>query len=1016
MKVFQAAREFNVSTDAIIEFLKKKGYKDVSNIASNLSDAEYGDCLAHFQKDKAAAERINQKIQQINASKQKDHPAPAPAPVSAPPSVVKTPEPVHVPEPIAIPEPVVEIKKPEPVAEPVPAVPEAPVVAAEAAPEPAVVPPVKKGLTVIGKIDLSLTSGRSSRPSEKKPVPAPEPPVAAEPEVKPEIKPEPVSEPVASEPEISHAEEPVSSEAESEEVMTADETAPEETEVAAEDDGEKQFKSHTAFHRTELKVTVKGKIDLAGIKQQEFVKRPRKKGRKDDGPSTPAQGGQGQGQQRDLTALRHGSASRPARVPGEPVKPAAGAPKPKPGVTATTTTSTSAPKPGDKKKELPGAKKEGEETGPKGLGKKRKIKKGKVVELTAEEVLQSIRTTLATMDDSTFTGRHAAKKRKKHQREMAEAEKQQEIIRQSTIIKVTDFASANELAGLMNVPVNQVLAKCLGMGLFVSINQRLERDNIELIASDFGFGVEFQDEFAEDIYTNNDDENPEDLVNRAPVVTIMGHVDHGKTSLLDYIRKASVVAGEAGGITQHIGAYSVKLPDDRMMTFLDTPGHEAFTAMRARGAKVTDIVIIVIAADDSVMPQTLEAINHAQAGGVPMVFAINKIDKNNSNIERIYQQLSEKNILVEEWGGKYQVAKVSAKTGIGIPELLEKVLLESEILDLKANPNRNAQGAVIEAEIDKGKGTIVTVLVQTGTLKVGDIFLCGATYGRVRALLDERGKKMKQAGPSMPAQVLGFADVPQAGDIMVVMDSEKEARDIAQKRQILKREQEQRRAQKHMSLDMISQRMSEGSIRDLNIIVKGDVDGSVEALSDSLMRLSTGEVRVRVIHKAVGPISESDVLLASASDAIIIGFQVRPNLNAKKLAATEEIDIRLYSIIYDAINEVKLALEGMLSPEITEEVTSTLEIRDTFKISKIGTIAGCMVLEGKIHRNSKIRVVRDGIVVFTGELDSLKRFKDDAKEVEKGFECGLNVKNFNDIKVGDLIESFKMVETKRTLA
>ncbi|MBN8705803.1 MAG: translation initiation factor IF-2 [Bacteroidetes bacterium] len=1015
MKVFQAAREFNVSTDAIIEFLKKKGYKDVSTIASNLSDAEYGECLAHFQKDKAAAERINQKIQQINASKQKDHPAPAP--VHAPAPVVKTPEPVHVPEPVAIPEPVVEIQKPEPVVEPVPAVPEAPVVIAEATPEPVVVPPVKKGLTVIGKIDLSLTSGRSSKPAEKKKEPVPEQPAAVEPEPKQEQKPEQVSEPVPAEPKIIQPAETVSAEVESVEAHPVGETSGEEPEAIAEDDGEKQFKSHTAFHRTELKVTVKGKIDLAGIKQQEFVKRPRKKGRKDDGPSTPAQGGQGQGQgqQRDLTALRHGSASRPARVPGEPVKPAAGAPKPKPGVTATTSTST-APKPGDKKKELPGAKKEGEETGPKGLGKKRKIKKGKVVELTAEEVLQSIRTTLATMDDSTFTGRHAAKKRKKHQREMAEAEKQQEIIRQSTIIKVTDFASANELAGLMNVPVNQVLAKCLGMGLFVSINQRLERDNIELIASDFGFGVEFQDEFAEDIYTNNDDEDPEDLVNRAPVVTIMGHVDHGKTSLLDYIRKASVVAGEAGGITQHIGAYSVKLPDDRMMTFLDTPGHEAFTAMRARGAKVTDIVIIVIAADDSVMPQTLEAINHAQAGGVPMVFAINKIDKNNSNIERIYQQLSEKNILVEEWGGKYQVAKVSAKTGIGIPELLEKVLLESEILDLKANPDRNAQGAVIEAEIDKGKGTIVTVLVQTGTLKVGDIFLCGATYGRVRALLDERGKKMKQAGPSMPAQILGFADVPQAGDIMVVMDSEKEARDIAQKRQILKREQEQRRAQKHMSLDMISQRMSEGSIRDLNIIVKGDVDGSVEALSDSLMRLSTGEVRVRVIHKAVGPISESDVLLASASDAIIIGFQVRPNLNAKKLAATEEIDIRLYSIIYDAINEVKLALEGMLSPEITEEVTSTLEIRDTFKISKIGTIAGCMVLEGKIHRNSKIRVVRDGIVVFTGELDSLKRFKDDAKEVEKGFECGLNVKNFNDIKVGDLIESFKMVETKRTLA
>lgn len=1006
MKVFQAAREFNVSTDAIIEFLKKKGYKDVSNIASNLTDAEYGECLAHFQKDKAAAERINQKIQQINASKQKDHPAPVTTQASAP--VAKVPDPVHVPAPV----PVAEVPKPEPVSEPVPTVPEVASATTEVTPEPVSVPPVKKGLTVIGKIDLKQ-AGRTSKPAEKKPEPVQESAPEIKPEPVAEVKPELASEAV-SEIHTEQAVQPETPEA-SEQTGSEDQMVVSEGEGEEEGDGEKQFKSHTAFHRTELKVIVKGKIDLAGIKQQEFTKRPRKKGRKEDVPAGSQSGSGGQ-QPRNRTAEIHGSASRPARVPGEPVKPAPGTPKPKTGVTATTATTTSSPKPGDKKKEIPGAKKEGEETGPKGLGKKRKIKKGKVVELTAEEVLQSIRTTLATMDDSTFTGRHAAKKRKKHQREMAEAEKQQEIIRQSTIIKVTDFASANELAGLMSVPVNQVLAKCLGMGLFVSINQRLERDNIELIASEFGFGVEFQDEFAEDIYSHNEDENPEDLVTRAPVVTIMGHVDHGKTSLLDYIRKASVVAGEAGGITQHIGAYSVKLPDDRMMTFLDTPGHEAFTAMRARGAKVTDIVIIVIAADDSVMPQTLEAINHAQAGGVPMVFAINKIDKTNSNIERIYQQLSEKNILVEEWGGKYQVAKVSAKTGIGIPELLEKVLLEAEILDLKANPNRNAQGAVIEAEIDKGKGTIVTVLVQTGTLKVGDIFLCGATYGRVRALLDERGKKMKQAGPSMPAQVLGFADVPQAGDIMVVMDSEKEARDIAQKRQILKREQEQRRAQKHMSLDMISQRMSEGSIRDLNIIVKGDVDGSVEALSDSLMRLSTGEVRVRVIHKAVGPISESDVLLASASDAVIIGFQVRPNLNAKKLAATEEIDIRLYSIIYDAINEVKLALEGMLSPEITEEVTSTLEIRDTFKISKIGTIAGCMVLEGKIHRNSKIRVVRDGIVVFTGELDSLKRFKDDVKEVEKGFECGLNVKNFNDIKVGDLIESFKMVETKRTLA
>ncbi|MCK6601083.1 MAG: translation initiation factor IF-2 [Bacteroidetes bacterium] len=1010
MKVFQAAKEFNVSTDAIIELLKKKGFKDVVNMTSNLSDAEYSECQAHFQKDKAAAERINQKIQQLSTSRQKEQPAPhppvpvpakpaapAPVPVAAPiPASAEIAEPVKalVPEPAPVPEP-----------EPVPA---APVAELQAEPEKAEevsVPPVsapKKGLTVIGKIDLKK-SGFGPKKEKTEPVPVPEPQKEPVPVPEPEIPAAPAA--VTAEPD------PVIQEPEK---QTPAEVTPE-TETGSQDKEEKSesgFKSHEGHQRIELKVKEVGKVDLD--KFNEYTKRPRRKG-KDEKPGGPAD----RQAPRDPNQPRRDNPQRPGdRRPQDGQRPqqqGASRPKlanqpapaaPQPG---------SAGKPGHKDKPVTAVKKEGEE-GAKALGKKRKIKKGKVVELTNEEVMQSIRTTLATMDESGFTGRHAAKKRKKAQREMAEAEKQQEMIRQSTIIKVTDFASANELAGLMSVPVNQVLSKCLAMGLFVSINQRLERDNIELIASDFGFGVEFQDEFAEDIYATKDDDAPEDLKPRPPVVTIMGHVDHGKTSLLDYIRKANVVAGEAGGITQHIGAYSVKLADERTITFLDTPGHEAFTAMRARGAKVTDVVIIVIAADDSVMPQTLEAINHAQAGGVPMVFAINKIDKTNANIDRIYQQLSEKNILVEEWGGKYQVAKVSAKSGVGVPELLEKVLLEAEILDLKANPDRNAQGAVIEAEIDKGKGTVATILVQTGTLKVGDIFLSGATYGRVRALLDERGKKMKQAGPSMPAQVLGFAEVPQAGDILVVMDSEKEARDIAQKRQILKREQEQRRAQKHMSLDMISQRMSEGSIRDLNIIVKGDVDGSVEALSDSLMKLSNAEVRVKVIHKAVGPISESDVLLASASDAIIIGFQVRPNLNAKKLAQTEEIDIRLYSIIYDAINEVKLALEGMLSPEITEEVTATLEIRETFKISKIGTIAGCYVLDGKMHRNSKIRVVRDGIVVFTGELDSLKRFKDDVKEVEKGFECGLNVKNFNDIKVGDLIEGFKMVETKRTLA
>jgi translation initiation factor IF-2 len=566
----------------------------------------------------------------------------------------------------------------------------------------------------------------------------------------------------------------------------------------------------------------------------------------------------------------------------------------------------------------------------------------------------------------------------------------------------------------MDVPVNQVIAKCMELGLFVSINQRIEADVIAMIADEFNFQVKFVD-VSEDDLEDEDLDDAESLIPRPPIVTVMGHVDHGKTSLLDYVRKANVIAGEAGGITQHIGAYEVSLEDNRKITFLDTPGHEAFTAMRARGAQITDIVIIVVAADDDVMPQTKEAINHAQAAGVPMIFAINKVDKEAANPERIKEQLSQMNILVEDWGGKYQVQEISAKFGQGVDNLLEKVLLEAEILDLKANPERLAKGAVIEAQLDKGRGIVTTILVQTGSLAVGDILVAGQHYGKVKAMMDERGKRITIAGPSTPVQILGLSGAPQAGDKFQIYETEREAREIATRRQQLMREQSIRQ-QKHITLDEIARRKAIGSFKELNLIVKGDVDGSVEALSDSLLKLSTPEVSVNIILKSVGQISESDVLLASASDAIIIGFQVRPSSGARKLAENEAIDIRLYSIIYDAINEVRDALEGLLAPEIQEDIVASVEVREVFKISKVGSIAGCYVLEGKITRNTPIRLIRDGIVIYSGKLASLKRFKDDAKEVNAHFECGLSIDNYNDIQTGDIIEGYEQKEVKRKLS
>ena len=639
-------------------------------------------------------------------------------------------------------------------------------------------------------------------------------------------------------------------------------------------------------------------------------------------------------------------------------------------------------------------------------------------EPTEKEIQDQIKATLARLSGAGKSGKFAQRakfRRQKRDDVAANAEElamEQEL--QSKVLKVTEFVTANELASMMDVSVTQIISTCMSLGMFVSINQRLDAETLTIVADEFGYQVEFVKPQDEEANLDTPDD-AKDLQPRAPIVTIMGHVDHGKTSLLDFIRKTNVIAGEAGGITQHIGAYEVTLPDDKgKITFLDTPGHEAFTAMRARGAQVTDIVIIVIAADDSVMPQTRESINHAQAASAPIIFAFNKIDRPGANADKIREQLSAMNILVEEWGGKYQSQEISAKTGLNIDKLLEKVLLEAELLELKANPNKRAIGTVIEAALDKGRGIVTTVLVQAGTLRVGDPILAGCYSGRVKALTNERGQRVDFAGPSTPIQVLGMQGAPTAGDKFNSLESEVEAREIANKRMQLQREQGLR-TQKHITLDEIGRRLAVGNFKELNIIVKGDVDGSIEALSDSLLKLSTEQIQVNIISKAVGQISESDVLLASASDAIIIGFQVRPSGGARKLAEQEQIDIRLYSIIYDAINEIKAAMEGMLAPTFEEKIVANVEIRETFKISKVGTIAGCMVLDGKITRNSKIRIVREGVVIFTGELASLKRFKDDVKEVNAGYECGLNIANYNNIEVGDIVEAYENIEVKRKL-
>ena len=637
-------------------------------------------------------------------------------------------------------------------------------------------------------------------------------------------------------------------------------------------------------------------------------------------------------------------------------------------------------------------------------------------ELTDKEIQEQIKETLARLSSGgKGGGKNRSKYRKEKRSAAAEAAEEQMLKEQqeSKTLKVTEFISASDLASLMNVSVNDVISACMSLGMFVSINQRLDAEAITIIADEFGYDITFSSSEEETDVVEEED-NPDDLTDRAPIVTIMGHVDHGKTSLLDYIREANVTAGEAGGITQHIGAYDVQTKAGKRIAFLDTPGHEAFTAMRARGAKITDVAIIVVAADDNVMPQTKEAINHAQVAEVPIVIALNKVDKPNANPDKIREELANMNILVEDWGGKYQCQEVSAKTGQGIEDLLEKVLLEAEMLELKANADKNGVGTVVEASLDKGRGYLATLMVQSGKMKIGDVVLAGPHFGKVKAMFDHRGNRLQEVGPSTPVQMLGLDGAPQAGDRFNVMESEREAREIANKREQILREQSVR-TKKHITLDEIGRRLAVGNFKELNVIVKGDVDGSIEALSDSLLKLSTEEVQVNIIHKGVGQISESDVLLASASDAIIIGFQVRPSGGARKIAENEEIEIRLYSIIYDAINEIKDAMEGLLEPTEKEVITGNIEVRETFKISKVGTVAGCFVTDGFVKRQNQIRLIRDGIVVYTGDIGQLKRFKDDVNEVKSGYECGLSIKNFNDIKVGDIIEGFEIQEVKRTL-
>ncbi|MBG8553007.1 translation initiation factor IF-2 [Hymenobacter guriensis] len=1005
----QAAKDLNIGMATVVETLAKKGHQVENKPTTKLTADQVGLLEKEFAssaQDKIEAVKLTQAKRQ---SELEAHP-PKPEPVAPKPA----PAPVAAPAPAPKP---AEEAKPAPVA-PAPA----PVAAAEA--------PKAPGLKVLGKIELDA----KGRPVPPRPTPAPAPvaaapqpappvaaPVAPTPQSAPAPKPEPAPAPVAAAPQppvaapveapqpqapapvpAAPAAAPVAPVAEQRPTTPAPASAtlaaqPDVEAPAGEDAGTivakaDQLKGLTVLGKIELPLDSSrrggGGRGARPVASSDVRKSglggadAKKKRQRLPVPGTP--GGNNQN-------------TNPNTGPNRPVVPSQGG---RPG-------QGGGGRPGDQRGPRPG------QGG--GQGAPRQPNPALTPEQNEKQIQEQIKATLAKLSGGRGQQQNRAKYRRDKRAGVAEAS---ELARQqneldSKTLKVTEFISANDLASLMDVSVNEIIKVCLNMGMFVSINQRLDAEAITVIADEFGYDVEFLSAEEEDTVIEIED-NPEDLQPRAPIVTIMGHVDHGKTSLLDYIRSASVAKGEAGGITQHIGAYDVMTKSGKRVTFLDTPGHEAFTAMRARGAKVTDIAIIVVAADDSVMPQTKEAINHAQAAGVPIVIALNKIDKPGANPDKVREELSVINVLVEEWGGKYQSQEVSAKTGLGIDDLLEKVLLEAEILELKANPDRNAVGTVIEASLDKGRGYVTTILVQTGTMKVGDMVLAGPHFGRVKAMTDHRGKKMKTAGPATPVQVLGLTGAPQAGDKIQVMETEREARELATQRQQLAREQSMR-TKKHITLDEIGRRLAIGSFKELNVIVKGDVDGSVEALADSLLKLSTPEVAVNILSKGVGAISESDVLLASASDAIIIGFQVRPSLSARKLAEQEQIDIRLYSIIYNAINEVKDAMEGMLAPTVKEVVVANAEIRQVFNITKVGTIAGCMVTDGTFTRKTKVRLVRDGIVVHSGDIQDLKRYKDDVSEVRQGYECGISLKGFNDLREGDNIEGFEEQEVKRTL-
>lgn len=980
--LLKTAKELNIGLSTAVEFLAKKGFKVEARPNTKLTQEMYDVLLKEFQGDKIVKEEAKQIV--IGKIRREDSPLTPEKTELQPRSKDFEQEEILIKNISSYTPPPVEKPKAEP-AEP-------------ASGKPAVDEPALPGVKVVGKINLDDLNSKT-RP-EKKPAEAEKPAEVKQPEAaavpRPadpvrEEKPEPAAAPVQA------AGEPSAGETGREQSKTEAPAEPAAAQEADKEVSKPESKPDTGESKPQETVirakaerltgpNVIGRIELptapsrrgqpvASSSNAAGADHKRKRKRKDNAPGQTGQ-----------------APNRPAPAPGgyQGNRPDFRGTKPGHG--------TGAARPDFRNK-----------------GRSSDVPKA---EPTDKEIQDQIKATLARLSGAGKSGKFAQRAKLRRQKRDDVAQNMEdaamELEMQSKTIKVTEFVTANELAIMLDVPVTQIISTCMSLGMFVSINQRLDAETLTIVADEFGYEVEFVKPEDEENGLLDEPDAPEDLVPRAPIVTVMGHVDHGKTSLLDFVRKTNVIAGEAGGITQHIGAYEVTLETGRKITFLDTPGHEAFTAMRARGAQVTDIAIIVIAADDSVMPQTKEAINHAQAAGVPIVFAFSKIDKPTANADKIREQLSAMNILVEDWGGKYQSQEISGKTGQGIDLLLEKVLLEAELLELKANPNKRAVGTVIEAALDKGRGIVTTVLIQAGTLKIGDPILAGSYSGRVKALHNERGIRVERAGPSTPVQVLGMQGAPTSGDKFNVMESEVEARQVANKRLQLQREQGLR-TQKHITLDEIGRRLAIGNFKELNIIVKGDVDGSIEALSDSLLKLSTEQIQVNIIHKSVGQISESDVLLASASDAIIIGFQVRPSSSARKLAEAEQIDIRLYSIIYDAINEVKAAMEGMLDPEFEEKITSNVEIREVFKISKVGTIAGCMVLDGKITRNSKVRVVRDGVVVYTGELASLKRFKDDVKEVSAGYECGLNIQNFNNIEVGDIVESYEQVEVKRKL-